>query len=86
MYPAARNSKAVPGTPCTMHALTPLAACAQGDNTGDQLVVVTGPPNHPFISDEDLAEVEFFAEVLGDEACNLVATSGARLYRAEHAS
>ncbi len=49
----------------------------QGDKAGDQLLVVTGPPNHPFISDEDLAEVEFFAEVLGDETCKLVAPSGA---------
>lgn len=39
--------------------------------------MVTGPPNHPFISDEDLAEVEFFAEVLGDETYKLVAPSGA---------
>jgi hypothetical protein len=48
----------------------------QGDGQGDQLLAVTGPPGHPCICDQDLGEVEYFAEVLGDEACKLVKPSG----------
>ncbi len=54
----------------------------QGDSAGDQLLAVTGPPGHPFICDEDLSEVEYLAEVLGDEACKLVHPSGGRQRRA----
>ncbi|GLC60287.1 hypothetical protein PLESTB_001594600 [Pleodorina starrii] len=45
-----------------------LAAFKDGDSEGDQLIVVQGPSNRMFATEEDLAEIQFVTHIIGQES------------------
>lgn len=45
-----------------------LAAFQAGDDQGDQLIIVQGPSNRTFATEEDLAEMQFVTRIMGEEA------------------
>ncbi|GFR42123.1 hypothetical protein Agub_g2966 [Astrephomene gubernaculifera] len=53
-----------------------LAAFEDGDAEGDQLIVVQGPSNRMFATEEDLAEMQFVTRVIGEESAAVLPHSG----------
>ncbi|EFJ40446.1 pyruvate kinase [Volvox carteri f. nagariensis] len=53
-----------------------LAAFKDGDCEGDQLIVVQGPSNRMFATEEDLAEMQFVTHVIGQEAAAVLTPCG----------
>ncbi|KXZ44735.1 hypothetical protein GPECTOR_63g60 [Gonium pectorale] len=53
-----------------------LAAFQDGDCQGDQLIMVQGPSNRMFATEEDLAEMQFVTRVIGQESAAVIPPSG----------
>ncbi|KAG2439977.1 hypothetical protein HXX76_004095 [Chlamydomonas incerta] len=53
-----------------------LAAFKAGDDQGDQLIIVQGPSNRTFATEEDLAEMQFVTRIVGEEAAEVCAKFG----------
>eukprot|EP00198_Chlamydomonas_reinhardtii_P006402 XP_001695738.1 pyruvate kinase [Chlamydomonas reinhardtii] len=53
-----------------------LAAFQAGDDQGDQLIIVQGPSNRTFATEEDLAEMQFVTRIMGEEASEVCAKLG----------
>ncbi|KAG2495346.1 hypothetical protein HYH03_006615 [Edaphochlamys debaryana] len=55
-----------------------LASFKYGDDQGDQLIVVQGPSNRLFATEEDLAEMQFVTRVIGQESAQVTPPIGYR--------
>ncbi|GIL58673.1 hypothetical protein Vafri_13670 [Volvox africanus] len=53
-----------------------LAAFKDGDGEGDQLIVVQGPSNRMFATEEDLSEMQFVTHVIGQESAAVLPSYG----------
>ncbi|KAG2454740.1 hypothetical protein HYH02_000576 [Chlamydomonas schloesseri] len=53
-----------------------LAAFQAGDDQGDQLIILQGPSNRTFATEEDLAEMQFVTRIIGEEAAEVCAKFG----------
>ncbi|GIL77051.1 hypothetical protein Vretimale_3233 [Volvox reticuliferus] len=53
-----------------------LAAFKDGDCEGDQLIVVQGPSNRMFATEEDLSEMQFVTHVIGQESAAVLPPCG----------